>query len=251
MSLNILILGGTGDSIKLYKAIQKQMPDLKVVLSEAGITHKKNKIKKNIRVGGFGGVTGLIEHLETAQIDAVIDATHPFAAQITAHAVEACTKLKLPRLRLDRPQWIVPSETDVMFVPDAEAAARIVARTSSSAFLTIGRKTLSAFDQISGVKLLVRLIEVPPEPLKLENCTIVTGRPPFSLAAEEALMRAHRIDTLVSKASGGEATRAKIDAAAKVGARIILIRRPPAPDGDHVFSIDEAVNWVKALKKRD
>ncbi len=248
MNLNVLILGGTGDSLDLYKSLENQIPDLKVVLSEAGITAKQNKIKQNMRIGGFGGTDGLIEHLKSAQIDAVIDATHPFAAQITQHAVEACAAVGIPRLRLDRPQWILPTKTDVVFVPGIDEAARLVARTSSSAFLTIGRKYLSAFDAIEGPKLLVRLLEQPQEPLGLQNCTIITGRPPFDLTDEIALMREHQIDTLVSKASGGNATRAKIDAAAEIGARIILIRRPVPPDGDRVFSVNDAIEWVKSLE---
>lgn len=244
MSHNVLILGGTQEASALAHALAEQRPDLYVTIALAGVTRAPSDMPGHVRVGNFGGAEGLADFLIRRGMNAVIDATHPFAATMTQNAVDACTHAGVPRLRFDRPQWIVPQDTDVVFVPDADEAARLVARTSERAFLTIGRKTLNAFSEVRDVKLLVRLIEEPEEPLDLDNCTVVTGRPPFDEAREEALMREYQIDTLVSKASGGDQTRAKIDAAAKVGARIILIRRPPPPDGDRVGSVEDALGWL-------
>jgi len=244
MSTSILILGGTSEAVRLAHALAAQRPDLDVTIALAGVTRAPSDMPGHVRIGGFGGAVGLAEFIQRRGMKAVVDATHPFAATMTQNAVEACAKTGAPRLRLDRPQWILPSEADIVFVPDADEAARLVARTSERTFLTIGRKQLSAFDEVRDVKLLVRLIETPETPLALDNCTVVLGRPPFDVAHEEALMREYQIDTLVSKASGGEGTRAKIDAAAKVGARIVLIRRPPPPDGDRVNSIEDALGWL-------
>ena len=244
MSTSILILGGTTEAAELAHALAVQRPDLDVTIALAGVTRAPSDMPGHVRIGSFGGADGLAQFIQRRGMKVLIDATHPFAAAMTQNAVEACEATGIARLRLDRPQWILPPDADIVFVPDVDEAARLVARTSERAFLTIGRKQLNAFDGVRDVKLLVRLIEEPDAPLGLENCTITIGRPPFDEAHEEALMREHQIDTLVSKASGGDATRAKIDAAAKVGARIVLIRRPPPPDGDRVSTVEDALGWL-------
>ncbi len=244
MSKNVLILGGTSEGVALAHALAEHRPDLHVTIALAGETRAPSEMPGHVRIGNFGGAEGLKDFLITHGIAAVIDATHPFARHITQNAVEACTDASVPRLYFERAPWTLPQDTDVVYVPDMDEAARLVARTSGSAFLTVGRKGLSAFEQVRDVNLLVRLIEEPEQPLQLENCTVVTGRPPFDENAEETLMREHQIDTLVSKASGGAATRAKIDAAANAGARIVLIRRPPPPDGGRTSSIEETLGWL-------
>jgi precorrin-6A/cobalt-precorrin-6A reductase len=248
MSAAILILGGTTEAVQLAAALSEQRPDLDLTIALAGATENPAEVPCRVRVGSFGGTEGLTEFLRHQGISAVIDATHPFAAQITRNADLACQAANVPCLHLDRPAWSLPEDTDVVFVPDALEAARLVARTSGAAFITIGRKHLDAFNGLANVHLVVRLLEpaVPPDdpPGSLENTTFVYGRPPFTMEDEVALMRAHKIDTLVSKASGGEATRSKIDAAALIGARIVLIRRPPVTDGERVYSIAAVVQWL-------
>ena len=181
-------------------------------------------------------------YIKDTGVDAVIDATHPFAARITQNAVEACRQTATPYLRLDRKPWDLPQDADVVFVPDADEAARLVARTSSAALLTIGNKDLAAFAGVDKVKLVVRAIAEPT--VRLPDAITVIARPPFTLEGELALLGEHNIDTVVSKASGGDATRAKLDAAASVGARVVLIRRPPPPDAERVFSIEDALVWL-------
>lgn len=249
MSLQtLLILGGTGEAADLARAVATRHPNVQVITALAGVTRNPGDVPGTVHVGGFGGAIGLAAFIQDQAIDAVIDATHPFAAQITQNALEACTTAKIPRLRLDRPQWPHPQDTDVVFVPDAQEAANLLVRTSSeAAFLTIGRKHLDAFAGLDKTKLLVRLIDEPTAPLDLDHYSVVTARPPFDVDEEEALMRAHHIDTLVSKASGGAATQAKLDAAERVRARIILIRRPVPPDGARVSSVEDAMTWVRDL----
>lgn len=242
--MKVLILGGTQDARALADQITTALPDVDVMTSLAGATKSRAKISGDVRVGGFGGVTGLVDYLTTQSIDAVIDATHPYATQMTDHGVEACAQAHVEYLCLERPQWILPTNTDVIFVPDAVEAARLIARTSRSAFLTIGRKDLTAFEGLDKVKLLIRSIEALSTDHNFNDATIITARPPFDVEAEIKLMRAHEIDTLVSKASGGDATRAKIDAAAHLDARIVLLRRPPPPKALRVFNVRDALTWL-------
>lgn len=248
--MRLLILGGTREARTLAQALHDNLPSLDVITSLAGATEgateEQPDIRGAVRVGGFGGSEGLATYLKDTAIDAVIDATHPFAERITAHAVQACAQTGTAYLRLDRPQWHMPADTDVVFVPDAVEAARLVARTSKSALLTIGRKELDAFDGLEKVHLVVRVIDLPEPSQRLANAHYITGRPPFSVAGEVALMREHQIDTVVTKASGGDATRAKLDAAAQIGARLVVLRRPPPPDGPRVSSVDDALAWIQS-----
>lgn len=241
-----LILSGTQEGRALAHALLAAHPDLRVISSLAGVTTPSRAWPGEVRVGGFGGADGLAAYVRDQHITLMIDTTHPFAERITANAVAACAMTNTPYLRLDRPQWVLPQDTDVVFVPDAIEAARLVARTSGAALLTIGRKDLNAFRDMEKVKLVVRAIETPHSDTKLDNATYVIARPPFTLDGEMALLRQYGIDTLVTKASGGEATRAKLDAAAQFGARLVIIRRPPPPDAERVFSVEEALTWVAA-----
>lgn len=244
----VLILGGTSEGRALAHALAHalvaQQSAFEIITSLAGATRHPEPLPGRVITGGFGGAQGLAHYLKAESIDAVVDATHPFAQRITDNAVAACAQSCVPYLRLDRPEWRVPQNTDVVFVPDVEEAARLVARTSASVLLTIGRKDLNAFAGLDTIKLVVRLIEKPkPEP-QLVNVEYVFARPPFTLDGERDLLRANAIDTVVTKASGGEATRAKLDAAAQLGVRLVIVRRPPPPDAERVFSIEEACLWL-------
>lgn len=251
-TLKLLILGGTQEGRALAHALHGVDPGVQVITSLAGVTKHVADLPGEVRIGGFGGTDGLVTYIESNTIDVLIDATHPFANRITENAIQACAQTGTPYLRLDRPEWPMPKNTDVVFVPDAQEAARLVARTSSAALLTIGCKDLAAFEGVNKVKLVVRVIEQPGPEIKLNNATYVVARPPFTLEGEVALMRAHGIDTVVTKASGGDATRAKLDAAAQIGARLVVLRRPPVPTVERVFTIEGALAWVNlnALKHR-
>lgn len=242
----LLILGGTTEARALAALIHGAHPNLDMITSLAGVTAKPENIAGKVRVGGFGGANGLAAFLKDEDINWVVDATHPFAQRITENAVKACTDTNTAYLRLDRAEWKIPNDTDVIFVPDAIEAASLVARTSSAALLTIGSKELAAFEGVEKVKLVVRMIDEPSTDLRLNNATYVIARPPFLIDDEVALMHEHAIDTVVTKASGGDATRAKIDAAAQLGARIIMLRRPPAPDTERVLSGEDAMAWIVA-----
>ncbi len=252
MKTKILILGGTTEGRELaHKIDEKFGNDVHIISSLAGRTKNVPTVPGEMRVGGFGGAEGLASYIKSENINLVIDATHPFAEQISKNGAIAANKTKTPRVLLQRPSWKLPENCDALFVPDMAEAATVVARTARRVFLTIGVNELSAFEGIEKVHFVVRMIEKPQTLEKtkaqprLNDFEIIYARPPFKTADEEKLMRDHDIDALVSKASGGDATFAKIKAASNIGARIILIRRPPTPDGDVVGSIDAAIKWIE------
>ncbi|RVU36094.1 cobalt-precorrin-6A reductase [Hwanghaeella grinnelliae] len=244
----VLILGGTGEAVALAQALDAAFgPALAVVTSLAGRTKAPTRPLGDIRVGGFGGVPGLTQYLRDGGIDAVIDATHPFAARITANAVAACAATGVPRLRLDRPAWTPAPGDDWRLVPDLHAAAALLPALGGRAFLTVGSSDLGPFKEVPDVRLWARMIE-PPAPEDLPKaCTVIQGRGPFSLADEEAFLRENRIDILVTKNSGGAAAAAKLTAARGLGLPVVMVDRPPSPPGDSVPTAEDAVEWLRPL----
>ncbi len=243
----LLILGGTGDAAALARqAVDTLGPDVEVMTSLAGRMKSPAALPGGVRVGGFGGSEGLAAYLRDESIDWVIDATHPFAAQITDHALAACVREDVPRLMLVRPPWVLPPDGRWVEVDDMDAAAAAVARLSKRVFLTIGRRGIEAFSQAEDVWFLVRLIEEPEAPLPLADYHVLTGRPPHRLEDEREILAQHRIDCLVTKNSGGDATKAKLVAAQKAGIQMVLIRRPFQPPGEAVHAADEAMAWLKS-----
>jgi len=239
----LLILGGTGEAVALAERLADD-PRLAVVTSLAGRTKKPAKPAGEVRVGGFGGPEGLAAYLRRESVDLLVDATHPFAARMAANAAQACAATGVPRLKLLRPAWR-PVEGDRWIeVPDMVAAADAVGRNGRRAFLSVGRQDLFAFAALDGTWFLVRSIEPPEGPCPLAHCEAIQGRGPFSEAAEIALLKDRRIDLLVSKNSGGDATYAKLAAARALGLPVVMIARPQAPAGDTVESVDEAAAWL-------
>jgi precorrin-6A/cobalt-precorrin-6A reductase len=245
----LLILGGTGEAAALAEAAFAAFPDLEVISSLAGRTETPRTLPGRIRVGGFGGVDGIAAYLREERIDAVIDATHPFAAAISVHAAEACAATGTPRLLLLRPPWQPQPGDRWEEVADSTAAARLVAATSTRAFLTLGPRDLAAFTGLAHVFFLVRLIQPPAEPPPLAHYDLVVARPPFGLDEERSLFARHGIDTLVTKQSGG-AMEAKLTAAREAGARVVMIRRPEKPAGDRAATVAEAMAWLRGLLGR-
>lgn len=239
----LLILGGTGEAIALAGRLTED-PRLAVITSLAGRTREPAKVAGTVRVGGFGGAAGLATYLEAESIGLLIDATHPFAAQMAANAARACSETGVPRLKLLRPAWRAVEGDHWVEVSDVAASAQAVAGTSRRAFLSVGRQDLAAFAGLEDLWFLVRSIEPLEAACPLADCTVIQGRGPFTEAAEIALLKEHRIDLLVSKNSGGAATYAKIAAARSLGLAVVMIARPQAPPGETVESVEEAVAWV-------
>lgn len=197
-----------------------------------------------VRVGGFGGAEGLRNWLTDHTIELVVDATHPFAATMTAHAARASAELGLPMVRLNRPGWTAGPVDHWLRVPDLTAAARVSADTGDRILLTIGRQGVGAFAGYTRPWYLIRAID-PPEVALPPRHEILLARGPFTVEAESALLARHRIDVLVTKDSGGAATAAKLVAARDARIPVVMVDRPPAPPGlVEVTSVHTACEWV-------
>jgi len=243
--MKILLLGGTGEARSLAAAFAVE-PGVHVVSSLAGrITDARLPVGE-VRQGGFGGTEGLAAWMRDNSVDAVVDATHPFAATMTEHAVEAAREVDVPLLILRRPGWTSAPGDEWHWADTASEAAGLLPALGSRVFLTIGRQGLSAFARI-GVWALARCVE-PPEPAPTW-CELILDRGPYDVDGELELMRQHQIDVLVTKDSGGAQTAAKLIAARELGVPVVVIRRPPLPAGvETVESVDRVVEWVKARR---
>jgi precorrin-6A/cobalt-precorrin-6A reductase len=223
----MLILGGTAEARALV-ALLAQDPRFEPVSSLAGRTTAPLMPQGRVRVGGFGGVDGLAAYVRTEGIALIADATHPFAARISAHAHAAAARCDIAYLRLERPAWSREPGDDWRNVNGAAEAA-LALEPGARALVTIGRQVLAPFAARANVEVLARMIEAPETPLP-PHMHILIARPPFTLEGERALIAEHRISVLVTKNSGGSQTRAKLDAAREAGLPVIMIARPAKPD---------------------
>ncbi len=245
--LRLLILGGTGEAVALARAVPARFGDaIGVTTSIAGRTRNPGPIPGNIRIGGFGGATGLGAYLVEQQIDRLIDATHPFAAEISRAARVAAERAGILRLLLLRPRWRRHPLDRWIEVDSVEAAASLVGKVGRCALLTVGAGSAAAFAPVEDVRFIVRLIDPPREELPLRQPQIVYGRGPFSLQKERLLLRQCGVDVLICKASGGAATEAKLIAAREAGIPVIMVRRPPREPGEAVETVEAALDWLVA-----
>ena len=244
--MKLLILGGTTEATALAAALAGR-DDLRPVLSLAGRTARPTLPPIPHRIGGFGGVAGLAAYLAGERVAAVVDATHPFAARISAHAVEACAARDLPLLAFTRPPWQPAPGARWTAVADLDAAARALGAAPRRVLLTVGRLGLAAFRAAPHHHYLVRTID-PPDPADLPpDHHLVLDRGPFHLAAETALMRDGAVDVLVTKNSGGAGAAAKLDAARALGIPVVAVARPDvAGPRQEAHALAEVLAWIDA-----
>lgn len=219
------------------------------VFSYAGRTGAPLTQPLPTRVGGFGGVEGLRSYLQAEAISHVIDATHPFAAQMSRHAVQACGELGLPLLALERPAWQAQSGDRWQHVPDLGAAVVAVAALPASpvrVFLAIGRQHVQPFLDVARHWYLLRLVD-PGFELPEGRGAVVVDRGPFTLENDLALLRQHRIGHVVAKNAGGVGAAAKLAAARALGCPVTLIERPQLPARPTVGTVQQALQWLKGL----
>ena len=241
----LLILGGTGEAAALARAAIIRFGDaLSMTTALAGRTSRPGPIPGQVRIGGFGGTAGHAAYLTENGIERVIDATHPFAAEISAHARRACGRAGVPRLMLLRPAWRRHALDRWIEVETLDAAATLVGRIGRRAWLTVGAQSIAAFAPVTTVRFLVRLVEPPVRPLPLRFHEIVLGKGPFSLAEERHILQRHGIEVLVCKASGGTATEAKLAAARELSLPVIMVRRPAVEPGQSVETVEAALDWL-------
>jgi precorrin-6A/cobalt-precorrin-6A reductase len=240
MTRRVLILGGTGEARRLASALVDEGAD--VVSSLAGRVVDPLLPPGEVRVGGFGGAAGLAVWLRAHPVQSLVDATHPFAATMTASAATAAAETGVPLLRLQRPGWSAQPGDDWRWV-DSLAEAAVTVAGFDSVFLTTGRLGLADFAGLTG-RCVVRSVDPPSPPLP-ERTTVLLARGPFTVPDELALMREHGIDVVVTKDSGGSMTAAKLTAAHELGIPVVLVRRPPVPPGvPTVATVEEALAWV-------
>lgn len=239
----LLILGGTGDAVNLA-ARTVEIAGLETITALAGRTSIPGAVAGTLRVGGFGGAIGLIEYLQAMQIDLSIDATHPFAARISWNAAQAATKVGIPHLMLIRPEWERQPTDDWIEVDRIERAVTAIPAMTERIFLTIGRQQLAPFASLTDRWCLIRSIDPPDADIALPPGELLLDRGPFYLAQERQLLIDYRIDAIVTKNSGGDATYSKIIAARELKIPVVIVQRPIAPEGDLVSDISAALAWL-------
>lgn len=239
---NILVLGGTLEASALVQALAERGE--RVVLSYAGRVAQPKLQPVPMRVGGFGGMAGLVRHLHDDRVTHVVDATHPFAAQMSAHAVAACSQAGVPLLALTRPAWQPVPGDRWQEVADLPAAAAALGGPPQRVMLALGRLHLAAFATQPQHHYLLRLVDAPEAAPPLPHHTVVVARGPFDLAGDIDLLRAHRIDLVVCKNAGGTGAVAKLQAARALGLPVVMVTRPPLPARDEVASVAEVLRWL-------
>jgi precorrin-6A/cobalt-precorrin-6A reductase len=244
--MHVLVLGGTTEASALA---QRLAHDTRIVvtLSLAGRTGTPVLPVARTRIGGFGGAQGLARWLGENRIGALVDATHPFAARISANAVAAADAAGVPLLSLLRPPWQQREGDTWIGVPHVQAAAQALGEKPRRVFLTIGRQEVAAFRAAPRHFYLVRAIDPPPAEELPPNAELILQRGPFDEAAEMALMRSRAIEVVVAKNSGAGATYAKIAAARRLGLPVVMLEQPAKPAGNKVATIDAAIHDLIAL----
>jgi len=243
----VLILGGTSEARQLAGRLAR-VNGLRTISSLAGRVKNPALPTGEVRIGGFGGVSGLADWLKAHHTAAVIDATHPFAEGISVNAAAACAQTGTPLLSLVRPPWTAGADMwhDAASLADA---ARMLPSLGERAFLTTGRQGLAAFASLDRMWFLIRCVDPPSGPLPPAH-EIILARGPYDAATELDLMGRHRIDVLVTKNSGGELTEGKLAAARELGLPVVMVSRPPLPDVPRCESADEAASWLLRLLRR-
>ncbi|MET9927605.1 MULTISPECIES: cobalt-precorrin-6A reductase [unclassified Streptomyces] len=244
--MHVLVLGGTTEARRLAESLAAEAPEVRVTTSLAGRVAAPRLPPGEVRVGGFGGPAGLAEWVREHRVDLLVDATHPFAATMSRNAILAAAEAHVPLLALRRPGWVAQDGDRWHSVASLAEAAEVLPALGERVFLTTGRMGLAAFAEaaLDSLWFLVRSVDAPEPPCP-RQMHVVLDRGPFDLDGEREILRLHRIDVLVTKDSGGDATAPKLTAAREAGIPVVVVRRPPVPEGVPVAATsDEAVEWV-------
>ncbi|MET4205647.1 cobalt-precorrin-6A reductase [Bradyrhizobium sp. LA2.1] len=236
-----LILGGTADASLLAAEVARARID--AVYSYGGRTRTPADQPLPTRIGGFGGVSGLVDFIRGERITHVIDATHPFAAEMSRHAVQACTQTGTPLIALERAPWTKAPGDTWTEVADVTAAAAALPETPANVFLAIGRQHIAPFASKPQHTYTLRFVDPPEAPLPFA-ADVIVSRGPFTFDGELEMTRARGIAWIVARNSGGDGARAKIDAARKLGLPVIMIARPELPERLRVESVAEIMQWL-------
>ncbi|WP_294189967.1 cobalt-precorrin-6A reductase [uncultured Sphingomonas sp.] len=238
----LLILGGTTEASALASACAVR--GVEAVLSYAGRTAAPAAQAVPVRVGGFGGVAGLAAYLRGERITHLVDATHPFAAQMSAHAVAAAERACVPLIALTRPAWTPIAGDRWMHVPDVDAAVVALAGPARRVMLALGRMHVAAFAAQPQHHYLLRFVDRPNVAPPLPHHDLVIDRGPFDVDSDRRLMADHRIELVVAKNAGGSGASAKIAAARVLGLTVVMIDRPALPPRAEVHDVAAVFDWI-------
>lgn len=236
-----LILGGTSDASLLAAEIARAGID--AVYSYGGRTRAPADQPLPTRIGGFGGVSGLADYIRRENITHLIDATHPFAAEMSRNAIVACAETGTPLIALERSPWTKAPGDSWIEVADVNAAVAALPVAPANVFLAIGRQHIAPFASKPQHAYTLRFVDPPEAPLPFA-ADVIVSRGPFTLDGELEMMRARGIAWIVARNSGGDGARAKIDAARMLGLPVIMISRPRLPERLRVESVAEIMQWL-------
>ncbi|MCB1404731.1 MAG: cobalt-precorrin-6A reductase [Rhodobacteraceae bacterium] len=240
---HVLVLGGTTEASALCAALAEA--GIPATLSYMGRVDRPKPQPIPVRIGGFGGVPGLVAYLHQHQITHLVDATHPFAAQMSTNAVLATRETGTPLLALTRPAWQPGPGDRWRSVPDMAAAVAALIGPAQNVMLAIGRMHLAEFAAQPQHHYLLRLVDAPVQTPPLPHHTVVVDRGPFSAEADRALMLHHRIDLVVSKNAGGTGSVSKLEAARALGLPVLMIDRPDLPPRAQVHDTAAVLDWLR------
>ena len=239
---HILILGGTTEASTLARALADRGE--KATLCYAGRVEVPKVQPVAVRVGGFGGVDGLVLYIRMNAISHVVDATHPFAAQISANAIAATQTTGVPLIAFTRTPWMPGPGDQWICVPDIAAAVAALAGPPQSVLLALGRMHLASFAAQPQHHYVLRLIDPPIGPPPLPRHSVIVARGPFDVAGDVTLMRCHAVDRIVAKNAGGRGADAKLDAARLLGLPVLMIDRPAIPARHEATKLVDVLDWL-------
>ena len=235
-------MGGTTEAHLLADAVARA--GLEATYSYGGRTREPAVLPLPTRVGGFGGARGLAEYIHREGITHVVDATHPFAAEISRNAVAACARTATPLIALERAPWTKAPGDNWVEVADIAAAVLALPLESTRVFLAIGRQHIASFGAKPQHVYTLRFVDAPDKPLPFPNGEVIVSRGPFVFAEELEMLRSRRIKWVVARNSGGSGARAKIDVARELGLPVVMLRRPELPGRPRVESVAEVLQWL-------
>ncbi len=239
---NILLLGGTTEASALARLLAAH--GMAAMISYAGRTENPRPQPIPMRIGGFGGVSGLVACLRENRVTHLMDATHPFAATMSANALEAARIAGVPCAALTRPAWTPVAGDDWIGVPDIAGAVDALAGPPRRIMLALGRMHVEAFAVQPQHHYLLRFVDAPDRPSALPRHTLVVDRGPFSADEDTRLLRDHAIELVICKNSGGSGAAAKLAAARSLSLPVLMIERPAVPARTEFHRPEDVLDWI-------